>query len=1419
MSNKFVKKTVAVTTTVATTLSLSGISLLMPMFVATAVVGNIMEGDTIKTANNPDVYIAKYVGSKMFKRLILNPQVFESYGHLSWGAIKTVSEADMAMLTESKLVRAVGDPKVYELSSAANSDTGLKKWVNMTGAEFVAQGYDWDSIYEINGVDRDNYTASSDITPGTTTPPVTGPYSVKLSSGNPAAGTLMDNSAFNEVLRAEVVAGSSAVNITSITVERFGITQDTDISGIGIFDSMGVRHGNVATLGQKQAIFDFPSNPISIAANSTGIVSVRINITDASQTGTVGMKLVSMTGTPSGLPVSGNEFSLANGANILGAVEADINTQNTSQVSVNVGVKDQLLTKLSLGETTGSEDVYVKSVTFQQNGSAADSDVSNWELVSPLGAVIATVSNSSSKLVKFNLSPSWMIDNGTTDVFDVRVDVVNGTSRTVQAVVQNNYDIELVGKDTGVSILPSVDTGDADDASFPIGDVTNEDTLSIGSGTLTLSKASSSPSGSVAAGATDVTLAKFDLKVEGEDMEVRQIDIYLAVRTAPDNGDSGTTADESDDIFTGSYKVVKSNGSSVYSVAIGSDVPDNAEATITLSSYFIIPAGTTETLSIMGNLREDLSSADSFQWAMQDVYVKRMVTGDFSTQATSEVTANTLTGTTGTLTVVKNESIGNQTSIGGSNTLLGSFILQSGSAEGVNITSFQPDIDAGNNTQHDSDLDSWWLEIDNGQKCDGTTSKRFGSIDASVATTSDSFTGSFVLPVSSQAILDVCGDVSSTLSNADIFEVDFATTEVAGTTLQSQQTVNAAAAVTGQAMTMNTSGTLKVSVGTLPVAGIMNTSDKGIKVLEMSVSPLYEGTDISEFRFWEVGNTHRDWTNVSLYRGATKLQTKAADSQTRGVYDFTGLTESVAAGATQTYSVYVDSTDANASGKADVVQIYFGSLEAKGKVSGVDLLEYDNLGYGGAVSVEPGNTSSVGHYRRGDAVFTNNAHGTSTPFGVVVGNENEASSTSVSGLDLGFATNTTFSATQYIVKVGGAAIAHAPRSGLSTTGIAANDFVLIQDASANTVYAGMVGVGIVADVSIPISNVNGTTTVTLAAADTTVEFAGTGYNSAGTDFATTPATGSLIYYFDVSDPEDSTFGIVTTYDQDITAGVDAIAIDGTGLVSTVATTGVAVGDRYFAFTMDINSATYTTNAASSTLNFSIGDLVYHYDASAPANSNFTVVTTGIRAGETMANLVTAIATMASGDRIAQIAPRGIGTNSWTMHDAEPIATVDNSGIGTASQQAMQDAARYKITAVGGNLTIESLNLTVFGSGADALTASSNGIEVWVDGVREIQTGNLVPVAETGTDFTLDFANEITIISGTTKTFLVKLNTLGHSTVNETVSVKLGGNKGYIGSPIDFYYTSTGTNGTVPTASSPANINDSELPLIGVTVTP
>ncbi|MEX0877786.1 MAG: endolytic transglycosylase MltG, partial [Candidatus Spechtbacterales bacterium] len=124
----------------------------------------IKDGDLIKTPDSPDVYIVKIVEESSanitkFKRLILNPAIFDSYGHLNWSDIKETSQEVLDTFTDSDLVievnadGSVANPKIYRTSSAPESDTGERYWLNLTAAEFEYMGFDWRALYHINHIE------------------------------------------------------------------------------------------------------------------------------------------------------------------------------------------------------------------------------------------------------------------------------------------------------------------------------------------------------------------------------------------------------------------------------------------------------------------------------------------------------------------------------------------------------------------------------------------------------------------------------------------------------------------------------------------------------------------------------------------------------------------------------------------------------------------------------------------------------------------------------------------------------------------------------------------------------------------------------------------------------------------------------------------------------------------------------------------------------------------------------------------------------------------------------------------------------------------------------------------------------------------------------------------------------------------
>ena len=220
-------KTAAILTAAATVLSLSGVLSLTAFAVVPSDYG-LKEGNTISAAgsDDPDVYIVNDWG---YKRLFLNPAIFNLYGHLGgFAAVKNVSPSTRDAFVTSGLFRVDGTEKVYGIESVSE-DVAVLHWVNTSGAQAVADDANFfKKVFVINQSEFNLYTVGSTYTsvnqvpsyarvPGATPVPSTGPLSVSLAPGNPAAQTLTNNAVGVEMLRVRV-SGSGTVN--TLTVKR-----------------------------------------------------------------------------------------------------------------------------------------------------------------------------------------------------------------------------------------------------------------------------------------------------------------------------------------------------------------------------------------------------------------------------------------------------------------------------------------------------------------------------------------------------------------------------------------------------------------------------------------------------------------------------------------------------------------------------------------------------------------------------------------------------------------------------------------------------------------------------------------------------------------------------------------------------------------------------------------------------------------------------------------------------------------------------------------------------------------------------------------------------------------------------------------------------------------------------------------------
>lgn len=888
MSKTF-KKVVSVTTSVTTILWLSGVAALAPM---AAFAATINEGDTIKVANNPDVYIAKYVGAKKFKRLILNPSVFNSYKHLSWGAIKTVTQAEMDAFTTSDLVRALGDSKVYKL--VPNGDVGSKQWVNMTAEAFTAGGYDWDSIYVINNTDRDNYTTGADITGGTSASPSTtvipgqaGTVTVSLASDTPAAGIAPLKAARVPFTKFGLTAGATDVTITAITAQRTGLAADASLSSIALIDNAtNLQVGLNQTLNSDHQIS--VRETITIPANTTKYYTLAANMPSTTQSASgqvASLALVSVTTTATvagALPITGNGQTI-NETLSIGTLAGTTGSLNASTSTKEVGTTDFKFSSVKL--TAGStEDVTVYSIRFNQSGSAAASDLSNI-VVSDGSTNYATTVSTDGKYYTASFGTAGItIAKGLSKEFTVKGNILSGSARTVKFDIYRSTDIVAKGNVYGYYLTLDANT------SWPFNTSSNPvftaNTITIGSGSLRVEKSSTgAPAANITKGAQGVLLGAFDFVVQGEAVNVTSIVLTLDM--------TGATASSTD--FT-NITLTKADGTVIAGPVSGVDTStSNPDGTATFSGTVTFPVGTTQVL-VKANMSND-PAADATVVASLAASSVSGITGattgnTITAVPTAAVYANTMTVKAGSLIVSVSGTPVAQTVIRGiTGFTFANYIFDaSASGEDVKVTTIAlyDDVTNDGGAPNIADLTSMQL-------WDGSTALNTGSNVTSLSGTADaSFTftldNALVIPKGTQKTVALKGNISgsATVNSSHSWGLAASAAITAtgvSTTLDIGETVNNAA---GSKMTIASAGQYSVALdSSSPTGKLMAANTTGNILTVLKFAATSEQINVTKIRLslTSASSTANDLSNVYIYDGSTLL-----GSGVLGIGNATGAT-------------------------------------------------------------------------------------------------------------------------------------------------------------------------------------------------------------------------------------------------------------------------------------------------------------------------------------------------------------------------------------------------------------------------------------------------------------------------------------------------------------------------------------------------
>ena len=441
----------------------------------------LQEGNLIRATGDNDIFIINQFG---FKRLFLNPVIFNMYGHLGgWANVKTVAPATRDAFVTSPYYRADGDTKVYKLEQTGE-DTGTLRWVNVSQSEFLANA-SVNQIFTINSTESNWYPKGSDVTTfGNTESNV----AVK-SATNLEDQTIPANASGVKVLSVDF-KGSGAVN--SLTVKRLGFQSDANYENIFLYKD-GVRVGDPVT-------FSGVNNTVATFNNLGLTAPFKLDVVVNFDGATVGSPAqIELQGSYNGLPLKSNQFLFAN------VTDSTITFGSPAVVSdVVIGQSNAKVGEFKFSVPSGHEDITVKSVQLRNTGTA---DVSNVKMVVD-GNTYQGLSLGDNKSL---FATNFVVNDGKSKKVELFADISTtaSTSEKIQFKLEKSYDVATVGNvyGFGVSVI-----GGGTFASSDLIDV-------LDGGALVASTATNKP---VVAlwGDTGVKLFDFKLKATDESFNI-----------------------------------------------------------------------------------------------------------------------------------------------------------------------------------------------------------------------------------------------------------------------------------------------------------------------------------------------------------------------------------------------------------------------------------------------------------------------------------------------------------------------------------------------------------------------------------------------------------------------------------------------------------------------------------------------------------------------------------------------------------------------------------------------------------------------------------------------------------------------------------------------------------------------------------
>jgi len=656
--------------------------------------------------------------------------------------------------------------------------------------------------------------------PGTPTTPTTGTVSV-VADPNPA-GTIISGSAQVPVLNFKVTNGTgSDVWVTGLKFHKGGVLSDSSISNayvsIGnniVAQYMGLSSGVVTFSGN---LFDVPANS-SVDATlridlSTGVSSSNIVNFAFQSASDVSLSAGAVGGT---FPIQGGDYYTTSVSNPSLASLSGV-AYNTVASTVDAGSQGFRASSMTL--SVQNSPVRLMSVRYTVSGSINfGTDLQNLKLMLNGQQVGTATAIGADGKVLFDLSATPVTMNTGSQVLEVYTDVLGTPNRNFKFEILRPFDWVLQDTQYGTNISAGTPSGTAT-------------TVSVRSGTATVSQNAGTPTGNIPRGGSSVVLGKFDVRASGEPLRLEWVPFMITqsggaswsvagnvnnnirnLALYTDNGDQiGTTINTPESCTYGTAVLT----STTYSCAFGS--PSS-------NVNYIIPANTVRTLILKADLQTggDATSLKASLVAPAGAFAGSNVEGQISFQTSTlpggQVDGSILTISAAPFQGSANSSLGAQTFVGGAvASRIASFSVGASSAEAINLTSVT--------VQTSSDVNAG-LKLQNlSLRVNGTVwNYVVPTIQASSSYTFSSPAGTTVVPAGGTVVVDIYGDVLSGSTTATyshpiqlVGAVGIGASTNSNQTLKETDgvtTVSTGSAINGQNVIIASTGSVSVTVDT-----------------------------------------------------------------------------------------------------------------------------------------------------------------------------------------------------------------------------------------------------------------------------------------------------------------------------------------------------------------------------------------------------------------------------------------------------------------------------------------------------------------------------------------------------------------------------------------------------------------------------